>query len=82
MATNRDQEKKEFLLAARKKIGPGVTSAPVWAMQKKGKRIWNKRQNRHWRRTALGNLFKKKQREQGKNPRGKTIKSGRKKRKD
>lgn len=82
MSSNREQEKKEFLLAARKKIGFGLSNAPVWAMQKKGERIWNKRQKRHWRSTDLGNLFKKKQAEQGKTPNKKKVKSGRHKRKE
>ena len=66
MAKNKEEEKKEFLISSRKSIGPGVTNAPVWILQKAGKRIWNKKQNRHWRRTKLGLLFKKKQKEQGK----------------
>lgn len=82
MSTNRDPEKKEFLAAVRKKVGSGMTSAPVWAMQKAGKRLWNKRQKRHWRQTKLGKLFKKKQREQGKLVNVKRLKSGKKKRKD
>ncbi len=81
MSTNRTQEKKEFLSAARKKIGAGFTNAPTWAMQKKGARIWNKRQKRHWRQTDLGKLFAKAQRMQGKDAHAKTVKKGRKKRK-
>lgn len=82
MSSKKTQEKKEFLLASRKKIGPGFTNAPVWAMQKKGQRIWNKRQKRHWRQTSLGQLFKKTQKKQGKIPNTKTPKSGKRKRKD
>ncbi|MBU0662655.1 MAG: hypothetical protein ABH854_03520 [Candidatus Diapherotrites archaeon] len=74
--SHKSQEKKEFLSSARKKIGPGLTNAPVWVMQKKQSRIWNKKQKRHWRRTKLGLLFKKKQGEQGKLKR---IKPGSKK---
>lgn len=66
MARNKEQEKKDFLIASRKKIGPGITNAPVWAQQKAGKRIWNKKAHRHWRSTNLGQLFEKKQAEQGK----------------
>ena len=76
---NKTQEKKEFLISARKKIGPGVTNAPVWILQKAGKRIWNKKGHRHWRSTELGNLFKKKQVEQGKGKKTKPKKSGNKK---
>ncbi|MFH1225039.1 MAG: hypothetical protein V1676_04510 [Candidatus Diapherotrites archaeon] len=73
---HKTQELKEFLIAARKKIGPGMTNAPVWAMRKAGKRLWNKKQKRHWRSTKLGLLFKKKQRKSGKQGRGKRAKSG------
>jgi len=81
MARNKEQELKDFLIASRKKIGPGLTNAPVWAQQKAGKRIWNKKANRHWRRTDLGQLFKKKQAEQGKVRNVPHKKSGKKKRK-
>ena len=70
------EEEKEFLISARKEIGPGVTNAPVWILQKAGKRIWNKKAHRHWRTTELGLLFKKKQREQGKVKNVKKTKSG------
>jgi len=73
------EAEKEFLISTRKAIGPGVTNAPVWILQKAGKRIWNKRGNRHWRATDLGTLFKKKQREQGKVENVKRVKSGFKK---
>ncbi len=66
MSRNKEAEEKEFLISCRKKIGPGLTNAPVWILQKAGKRIWNKKQNRHWRRTKLGKLFKRKLKEQGK----------------
>lgn len=59
MASNRDQDLKDFLIAIRKKIGAGVTNAPVWAMQKAGKRIWNQYGKRHWRSTNLGKQFRK-----------------------
>jgi len=72
------QEEKEFLISARKKIGSGLTNAPVWILQKAGKRIYNKRGNRHWRQTDLGTLFKKKQKEQGKIKNIKIPKSGKK----
>ncbi|MEK6957928.1 MAG: hypothetical protein AABW99_03050 [archaeon] len=70
------QEEKEFLISARKKIGPGLTNAPVWILQKAGKRIWNKKSKRHWRQTDLGTMFKKKQREQGKIANKKAATSG------
>ncbi len=82
MSKNRSQEKKEFLIASRKKIGASMTNAPTWAMQKAGKRIWNKRQKRHWRQTDFGHLFTKKQAEQGKVYNKKRVKSGWKVRKN
>ncbi|MBI4210452.1 MAG: hypothetical protein HY544_03020 [Candidatus Diapherotrites archaeon] len=72
----KSQEEKEFLISSRKKIGPGVTNAPVWVLQKAGRRIWNKKAKRHWRETGLGRAFKKKLKEQGKT--GKKVRSGKK----
>ncbi len=48
---------KEFLISQRKKIKQGVSAAPVWVMQKAGKKIWNKKGKRHWRRTELGHEY-------------------------
>jgi ribosomal protein L39E len=64
MSKNKSEEKKEFLVATRKRIAPGITNAPVWILQKAGKRIWNPKAKRHWRTTDLGKLFKKKEAEQ------------------
>ena len=58
MAHNKSREKKEFLIAQRKKIGPGYLNTPVWIIQKAGKRIWNRRQKRNWRTTEFGQQFK------------------------
>lgn len=60
MSSKKEQDLKEFLISTRKKIKPGITSGPVWTMQKAGKRIWNKRQKRHWRRTNLKKIFDEK----------------------
>ncbi len=57
MARYKSNEKKNFLRAQRTKIGTGFNGAPVWVMQKAGKRIWNIKQNRHWRRTAIGHEY-------------------------
>ncbi|MFA4907758.1 MAG: hypothetical protein WC602_05800 [archaeon] len=57
MSSRKEPEFKEFLIATRKKIGPGMTNAPVWVLQKAGKRIWNKKQKRHWRKAELGKMF-------------------------
>jgi len=59
MATNKSQDKKDFLRARRKAVGTGYTGAPVWVMQKAGKRIWNKKGRRHWRRTDFGHDYNK-----------------------
>lgn len=59
MSSRKEGELKDFLIAVRKKIGPGITNAPVWVMQKAGKRIWNARAKRHWRDTDFGKQFRK-----------------------
>ena len=40
MTSKKDRDMKEFLITQRKKVKPGLTGAPVWVMQKSGKRIW------------------------------------------
>ncbi|HZX19738.1 MAG TPA: hypothetical protein VFF13_01860 [archaeon] len=72
----KDQEEKEFLISSRKSIGAGLTNAPVWILQKAGKRIWNKRGKRHWRQTKLGLVFQRKQKQQGKIRNAQKWKSG------
>jgi len=62
MSSKKEKEFKEFIISVRKKIKPGLTIAPVWVMQKAGKRMWNKKQKRHWKEADIGKLFKKKQR--------------------
>ncbi|MFH1752260.1 MAG: hypothetical protein ABH821_04965 [archaeon] len=59
MSKNKKQEKKEFLISKRKKAGPGFSNAPVWVTQKSKKRIWNKRQKRHWLETEFGAEYNK-----------------------
>ena len=66
MSRNKSQEKKDFLIGIRKKMGASVSAAPVWLMRKAGKRLYNKRGKRHWKQTSLGKLFKRKMKEQGK----------------
>ena len=63
MARNKKKEFKDFLIAARKKVGQSITKAPFWAVRKKGKRIFEKKQKRHWKNTELGQEFKKVQRQ-------------------
>jgi ribosomal protein L39E len=64
MSSNKDEELKQFLISARKKIGPGLTNAPVWVLQKAGRRIWNPKQHRNWRETSLGKEFRKRKERQ------------------
>ncbi|MCR4368882.1 MAG: hypothetical protein NUV67_03175 [archaeon] len=74
--TKKSQEEKEFLISTRKSMGPGLTNAPAWIMQKAGKRIWNKKAQRHWRDTNLMIEYRKKQAEQGKVKDKKPVKKG------
>lgn len=66
MAGNKKKELKEFLIAARKKVGQSITKAPFWAVRKKGKRIFEKKQKRHWKNTELGIEFKRTEKKQEK----------------
>jgi hypothetical protein len=66
MSSNKDQDFKDFQISERKKIGSGLTSAPVWLMQKAGKRLWNARQKRTWKNVGIGDRFKVHQRKQAK----------------
>ena len=59
MAKNKDSELKQFLVSSRKKIRPGLTNAPVWVLQKAGKRIWNPKSKRTWKNVDLGKLYRK-----------------------
>ena len=59
MSSRKEQGLKKFLISERKKIGPGYSNAPVWAMQKKGERIWNPKQKRTWKQVGLGKLYRK-----------------------
>ncbi len=64
MARNKRKEFKDFLIAARKKVGQSITKAPFWAVRKKGKRILERKQKRHWKNTELGTEFKRIERKQ------------------
>ena len=64
MARNKEQELKEFLITSRKKISASVTNAPVWVLQKAGRRIFNPKQKRHWRSTSLGQEYRKREKEE------------------
>ena len=72
MAGNKKKELKDFLIAARKKVGQSITKAPFWAVRKKGKRILEKKQKRHWKQSELGLEFKRaKKKQAGKKVKGK-----------
>jgi len=58
MASNRDQDLKEFLISERKKTSSGISVAPVWVIQKSNKRPFNTRQSRHWSQTDFGSRFR------------------------
>lgn len=49
MARHKEKEFKDFMISERKKTGAGMTNAPVWLMQKAGKRIWATKQKRTWK---------------------------------
>jgi len=49
MARHKTEEFKDFMISERKKIGSGLTNAPVWLMQKAGKRLWATKQKRTWK---------------------------------
>ena len=58
MPRNKTQEDKQYLISVRKKRGSGMTSGPLFAMQKAGKRLWNQFGKRHWRSTDFGNMLR------------------------
>jgi ribosomal protein L39E len=64
MARNKDGEFKQFLIGARKKIRPGMTNAPVWVLQKAGKRIWNPKAKRSWKTVDLGKMYRERKHKQ------------------
>ena len=65
MTSHKDKDFKDFIVTLRQGFKAGISVAPVWAMQKAGKRIWNSKQKRHWRDVRIGDLFKRKQRKEG-----------------
>lgn len=66
MGSNKEKDFKDFQISERKKIGSGLTNAPVWLMQKAGKRLWNSRQKRTWKDIDLKMRFDEHKRKQGK----------------
>ena len=57
MARHKDEDFKDFMISERKKIGSGLTNAPVWLMQKAGKRIWANKQKRTWKTIDMKKKF-------------------------
>jgi hypothetical protein len=72
MARHKDEEFKDFMVSERKKTGSGMTNAPVWLMQKAGKRLWATKQKRTWKNIDMKKKHLKSQQKQ----RAKTKKSG------
>ena len=66
MASRRDKDFKDYQISERKKIGSGLTNAPVWLMQKAGKRLWNARQKRTWKNIDLRGRFEEHKTKQAK----------------
>jgi hypothetical protein len=66
MAKHKEKEFKEFQISERKKIGSGLTNAPVWVMQKAGKRIWNARQKRTLKKIDIKERYEKHEKKQAK----------------
>ena len=58
MARNKDKEFKDFLISRRRSTGPGLTNAPVWVLQKAGRRIWNPKGKRTWKDADFGHQFR------------------------
>lgn len=64
MARHKDEEFKDFTISERKKIGSGLTNAPVWLMQKAGKRLWSTKQKRTWKNIDMKTKFLKAKKKQ------------------
>ncbi|MCX6798983.1 MAG: hypothetical protein NTW59_02710 [Candidatus Diapherotrites archaeon] len=62
MARHKDEEFKRFLISERKRVGPGMTNAPVWVLQKAGRRIWNPKAKRSWKEADFGDAYRKRKR--------------------
>ncbi len=69
MSSRKDQEKKDFLIHARKKRSQQLSEAPIWVIQRAGKRYFNRHQQRNWRETHLALGYHNKARRQKKHKR-------------
>lgn len=61
MSKNKSKELKDFLVTVRKHHSAKITAAPIWVIQRAGKRIFNKKQKKHWRETSLTEGFHQRQ---------------------
>ncbi len=59
MSSRKEKELKEFIISARKKLLSGIGSAPIWIFQKANKRIFSRKQKRHWKRCDFGKQYRK-----------------------
>ncbi|MBU0636422.1 hypothetical protein KKE06_05335 [Candidatus Micrarchaeota archaeon] len=66
MAKRKDQELKDFLISARKRKSPKLTDAPIWAIQRAGKRMFNQTRQRNWRETHLARPYHNQQKKKKK----------------
>ncbi|MCX6802979.1 MAG: hypothetical protein NTY48_00210 [Candidatus Diapherotrites archaeon] len=68
MARHKSEEFKDFIISERKKVGSGLTNAPVWLMQKAGKRLWSTKQKRSWKTIDMKKkYFEEKQKQNRRN---------------
>jgi len=72
MARHKDEDFKDYMISERKKVGSGLTNAPVWLMQKAGKRLWSTKQKRTWKNIDMKRSFHEAKQKQKKH----TNKSG------
>lgn len=61
MSKNKSRELKDFLVSVRRHHSPKITPAPIWVIQRAGKRIFNKKQKKHWRETSIAEEFDQRQ---------------------
>jgi ribosomal protein L39E len=66
MSTRKEKEFKDFLVKARKKRSQQLSEAPVWVIQRAGKRYFNRHQQRNWRETHLARDYHNKKRKRKK----------------
>ena len=59
MSSNKNKKFKDFVVSTRKSLRSSISAAPVWAMQKAGKRLWNSKQKRHWKNIGMKKKFNK-----------------------